>query len=167
MRGRVRPEGQVVFLGGVAQLIADDARLHACSLFLGVELDDLTHVLREVHDNRDVAALSVRAGAAAARENRRPVLVAGGDGLHDVFVVLRYDDPDRDLPVDRVIRGVKRPAAAVETYLTADSILTEFALQRLSTEILGTRPVGGASLVPDRAPHKLLLISQCRFRHFP
>src|SRR5919202_5994643 len=163
--GGVGTEGQIVLLCSVAQLVADDARLHACDLFLGVELDDLTHVFREVHYDRDVAALAVRAGAAAAREDWRPVSAAGGDGLYDVFGVPRYNNPDRDLPVDRIIRRIKRPAAAVEAHLPADYSLAEFVLQRPSAGILGThRPVRRAAFVPDCASHELLLISRRRFR---
>src|SRR4029079_9798868 len=59
VRGRVRPEGEAVLLArGVAEVVEDAARLHARDMALGVDLEDVVEVLREVDQHCRVAALA-------------------------------------------------------------------------------------------------------------
>ena len=69
-------ERQVVHFGRVAQ--ADRARYRAARAPPSTprRADDAVHVLREVHDDRNVAALAGEAGACAARQDRRADLAA-------------------------------------------------------------------------------------------
>ena len=58
VRRGIGTEGELVVLGGVAEIVEDDAGLHARVFRVGIELDDLVQVLRKVHDDGDVAALA-------------------------------------------------------------------------------------------------------------
>ena len=50
--GGIGAELQAMRAQGSVQAVEHDARLHAHPAFLGVELQDLVHVAREVHDQR-------------------------------------------------------------------------------------------------------------------
>ena len=72
-----------------------------------IDLEDPVHVLREVEDDRDVAALAGEARAGAAREHRRAELPARRDSGGDVVGVARNDEADRDLAVVGAVGGVQ------------------------------------------------------------
>ena len=121
VRGRVRPEGQSVLLArGVAQVVEDAARLHARDAALGVDLEDVVEVLREVDQHRRVAALAGEARAPAAQDDRRPVLAADAVDLDELVHVARDDDADRRHPVVRGVGRVEGAAAGVEADLALD-----------------------------------------------
>ncbi len=120
VRRRVRAIGEVVFLGGVAELVADDPRLDDRPPVVRIELDDLVVVLRIVEHDRHVRGLPARSGAAAAREHRRVVLAADRDGRDHVLRALGDHDADRDGAVDREVVGVHRACARVEADLAVD-----------------------------------------------
>ncbi len=120
VRRGVGAEGEVVFLGGVAQVIEDDARPDPREALPGVHLGDVVHVLREVEHDGDVAALSGQGGPAAAGEDRRAVLARQGHGGDDIVRATRQHDADRDLPVVRGVGGVHSPRAFVEADLPLD-----------------------------------------------
>ena len=64
----------VLFDRAVAQIVEDAARLNPRQLACRVDLQHVVHVLREVHHDRDVAALPGEAGpAAAARGSARRI----------------------------------------------------------------------------------------------
>ena len=86
----------------------------------GVQLPDAVHVLREIEDHGDVAALSRQRRAAAAREDRRAVFARQSDGGDDVVGVARNHDADRHLAIVRGVGRVQRARAVVETNLAAD-----------------------------------------------
>ena len=106
MRGRIGGEREVMPLGGIAQLVEHDTRLHARGPRAGIELYNAIEILRTVDHDRDVAALAGETSAAAAREDRNVVLPADGDCLHDVFDVSRDHDPNGYLPIVRTVRRV-------------------------------------------------------------
>ena len=100
VRGRVGAEGElVVALGGIAQVVEDQARLNARELARRVDVQRAVQVLGEVQHHGDVAALTREARAAAARQHRRLVLAADAHGLDDVVDRARDDDADRQLAV--------------------------------------------------------------------
>src|SRR5436853_120789 len=53
MGGWVRRKGEVVHLGSVSEIVQDGAGLHPRTLGVGVDLQHLVHVLREVEDDGD------------------------------------------------------------------------------------------------------------------
>src|SRR5207248_9059914 len=93
VRGRIRPEGEAMPLGrDAAQVVEDAARLYARDAAAGVDLEDVVEVLREVDQHRRVAALAGEARAAAAEDDRRPVLAADAVDLDELVQVAREDD---------------------------------------------------------------------------
>jgi hypothetical protein len=101
-------------------LIQNYSGLDSRDAVLGIDLEDISHVLREVENDRYVAALSGERGAAAATEKRSAELVADGDGGEDVVGVTRENYADGDLAVVRTVRGIEGAAAVVEFHVAAD-----------------------------------------------
>jgi hypothetical protein len=99
VRRRIGCEREVMSLGGVPQVIEDDARLHHRPLGINVQLDDVVHVLRHVDHDGHVAALAGQAGPAATRHDRRTERSTGRDRLRDVLGVAGDHDANRHLPV--------------------------------------------------------------------
>ena len=116
----VRPESEFVLLGRAAQEIEDAARLHRRPLVGRVDVEDIAHVLGEVHHHRDVAALAGQACATTATEDRRAVATCRRDRFDHVFLVPRNDDADGHLAVIRRVRRIERTAAVIEAYLAAE-----------------------------------------------
>ena len=61
-------EGELVLLGGGAQMIEDYARLNAGNALVRIELHNLRHILREIKNDSDIAALTCERGPSAATE---------------------------------------------------------------------------------------------------
>ena len=117
MRGGIGAEGEVVLLGGIAEPVEHDARLHTREAPLRVELKQLLHVLGEVEDHRLVHRLAGQAGAAAARDDRCAVPAAQLErGLY-VLGRARDHDAERHLPVARGVVCVKGTRAVREAHL--------------------------------------------------
>jgi hypothetical protein len=82
------------------------------------------------------------------------VFSTGGNGLYDVFGVLRDDDPDRNLTVDRVVRRIKGPAAAVEAHFTVKPIVPKFSRQSYGLGAQrASRTISRAPLISDYVSH--------------
>ena len=64
---------------------------------------DAIHVLRVIHDHRDVAGLAGQARAAATRGNRRSMHASDFEGRYDISRIAGNDDPDRHLSVIRAV----------------------------------------------------------------
>src|SRR3984885_3336999 len=120
MGGGVGREGQVMLLGGGADVVEDYSRLHAGNPALGIDLEDIRHVLREIEDDRHVAALAGQGSSAAASEERSVMVAAEGDGGEHVFFVARNDYADRDLAIVGAVGRVERASAGVEADLSAE-----------------------------------------------
>ena len=75
------PKVRPCFVGLVAQVVEDAARLDAGDAALGVDLENAVQVFREIDHDGGVAALAGEARAAAARQDRRVVAPADRDGL--------------------------------------------------------------------------------------
>ncbi len=120
MRGGIRAEREVIFFGGVSQLIEDDSGLHAGDAPTGIDLEDLSHVLREIEDDGDVAALSGERGASAAAEERSIEFATGRNGREHIIGVGGNDDANRNLPVVGAVCRVERTSAVVETNFPAN-----------------------------------------------
>jgi hypothetical protein len=85
-----------------------------------IDLQDPVHVLREIQNDRHVAALTREAGAGSPRQYRRSISAARRYGCDYIIVISRNDKPDRNLSVVRTIGGVQRTTAAVEADLAAN-----------------------------------------------
>ena len=107
----------------VTQRIKDDARLDSSETLNRIDLEDSVHVLREIEDHRDVAALARETGTSAPGQHRCAVPPAHGNSRDHIVGISRHDEPDRNLSVVRAIGRVQRAAAAVEAHLAADGTL--------------------------------------------
>ena len=73
-----------MLLGALAQVIEDDAGLHAGAAVDGVEVEDPVQVLGKIHHYSHVAALTGERSAAAAGKQWRAMLATKGDGGDDI-----------------------------------------------------------------------------------
>jgi hypothetical protein len=112
--GRVHRERQPVPRRGVPELVADHARLHARRPRLRIQARDLVHVLGEVEHHGRVHALPGQPRTAAAGQHRHLVRAAYLQRAEHVVGVPRDDYPDRHLPVDRGVVGVRGLGARIE-----------------------------------------------------
>ncbi len=119
MAGGIGREGQMIFFGGVSEMIEDDSGLHARDAPLGIDLEDISHVLREIENDGDVAALSGERGAAAAAKERSTEVATNGDGRENIVGIARKNNADRNLAVVGAVGRVERAAAVVEADVPA------------------------------------------------
>ena len=119
MSGGVRPESKPETLGGTAQVVEDYSRLDPGQTPFGVDLQNPVHVLRHVHHDRLVAALTGEAGACAPGQQRSPGLCRHPGRRLDVCLVERKDDAKGYLPVVRGVTGKGGARRAVEADLAS------------------------------------------------
>ncbi len=55
-----------MFFSGVAEVIENDSGLYTRNAALGIDLEDVSHVLRKIENDGDVAALSSERGTSTA-----------------------------------------------------------------------------------------------------
>src|SRR5262249_49105667 len=145
------------FSGG-AQMVENDAWLDAGDALLGVNLQNLRHVLGEVEHDGDIAALARERGASAAAKHRGAVLAAGGDGSNDVVVVSRNYDANWDLAIIRAVGGVECAAAVIKPDFTADvSTQCGFECRACGHGLKDSihhrfRGIGGSPVLSGRSP---------------
>jgi hypothetical protein len=113
-------EGEVMFFGGVAEVIEDDSGLYAGDAAGRVDFEDLRHVLGEIEDDGDVAALSGEGRASAAAEQGSVEFAAEGDGGEDVVGIVRENYPDGDLAVIGAIGSVESAGTGVKADFAAN-----------------------------------------------
>jgi hypothetical protein len=109
-----------MFFGDVAKVIEYDSGLDAGDAARRIDLKNLCHVLGEVENDRNVAALSGKRGASATTEERRAKLSAERDRGKYIVNLARKDDADGDLAVVGAVGRVKSTAAGIEPDLTAN-----------------------------------------------
>jgi hypothetical protein len=117
---RIGAKRQVIFLGGVAQIVEDAARLDPGGARVRLDRQDMVQVFRIIGDDRGVAALAGKARAAAARQKRSAVFTAQPHRRDDVLDALRHDDSDRYLPVVRAVGRIERAVAGREADFACD-----------------------------------------------
>jgi hypothetical protein len=120
MAGRIGGKGEVMFLGGVAEMIEDDSGLDAGDAALGIKLEDLRHVFRKVEDYGEVAALSRERRASSTAEHGCIVLAGDGDGGDDIIGISGNNHTDWNLPVIGSVGCIESTAAIIEADLAAD-----------------------------------------------
>ncbi len=128
--GGIRPEGEVVFFGGGAEMVEHDSGLYAGDAAGGVDFENPRHVLGEIEDDGDVAALSGERGAAAAAEQRRAELAAERDRGLNIVGIAREHHSDGHLAVVGAVGGVESAGAAVEADFTTNLCAESFCQGR-------------------------------------
>ena len=128
MGGRIGTEGEMVFLGFISQRVQDDAGLNSGESPVRVDLQDLVHVLGEVQDHRDIAALPGQTRAGPSRQDRSAVFPARGHRGDHILFVTRNDKTDGNLAVVRAVRRIQGAAATIEAHFTFHHSL-QFVLQ--------------------------------------
>ncbi len=123
MCGGIGSEGEVMLLGGGAEMIENNAGLHAGDAAGGIDFENPRHVFGKIQDDGDVAALSGKRGAAAAAEERCAELTAKGNGGENIVGVAREDDTDGDLAVIGTVSRVECASAAVEADFALNVLL--------------------------------------------
>src|SRR5215471_18613575 len=105
--------------GGVAEVIEDDSRLDTGNAACGIDLEDVGHVLREIQDDRDVAALSGERGSPATAEQRCAEFTAEREGGKDVVGVAREHYANRNLAIVGAVSRIESAALVVEAHIAA------------------------------------------------
>ena len=93
------------------QLIEDQTRLHGDSSCVRIEIQHLVEVLADIDHQRRANGLTALRRAAAARQDRNPVVPCDLYRADNVIPVCRHYHPDR---LDLIDRGIGRIAAAAE-----------------------------------------------------
>jgi hypothetical protein len=149
--GAVRRRGvgahhEAVLGGRAVEVVQHDARFDARGPRLGIDVDDLAHVAREVDHQRRPDGLPGQCRAAAAREHRHVEALAGPEGgLHVGARPGQEHGDGRDLVHARV-GGVKRARHLVGAQVAFDALgerVGEVAVVR--GQRLGRRRRGGAA----------------------
>ena len=122
VRRRVGAEGQMMLLGGVAQLVEHAAGLDRREARARDRFEMM--LFRYFEKSISTATLQPCAGEARCRRRAsraaRRMLAAQRNGRDDVFDSPRNDDADRHLAVVRGVGRIERPAAVVEAHFALD-----------------------------------------------
>jgi len=127
MAGGIGGEGEVMFLGGVAEVVEHDSGLHTGDAAGGIDLEDACHVLGKIEDDGDVAALAGERCSATAAEQGRAEFAAERNRGDDVIRIVGKNDTDGNLPVVGTIGGVEGAGAIVEPNVPGKSASNLFA----------------------------------------
>ena len=113
---RIGREGQTVLLRRLAQLVVDRRRAaRARAVSSGSSARSRFMYFEKSSTTATLQALARQAGAAAAPEDRHVAFAASIDRGLDIRRVLRDDDADRDMAIDRQIGRVERAARRCRT----------------------------------------------------
>src|SRR5262245_124031 len=103
-----------MLFGSGTQVIEYHPWLHARDSFDGINVQDLRHVLRKVHDNRNIAALARQRGPSTAAQDWCAKIACNGHCGHYVFITSRNHYADRDLAVAGTVGCIECATAVVE-----------------------------------------------------
>jgi len=109
-----------MLFGGVAEVIENHPGLHTGDASLGIDLNNISHVLGEIEDDGDVAALSGERSASATAKKGSAEFAADRDGSAHIVGVVRQNHPDRDLAIVGAVGCIQGPAAVVEANFAAN-----------------------------------------------
>jgi hypothetical protein len=124
--GGIGAKGQVIFLGGVAKMIENNSGLHACDAARRIDLENLGHVLREIEDDGDIAALPGKRSSSTAAEQWRAEITTESDRRENVIRIAGKNNSDRDLTIVRSVGCIKSAALIVEADVTAEMLAQGF-----------------------------------------
>jgi hypothetical protein len=128
--GGIGSEGQMMFFGGVAEVIEDNAGLDARDAPFGIDLENVSHVLGEIEHDGDIAALSCERGSTATAKERSAEVTTNGDGSEDIVRIARKNYADGNLAIVRAVSGVESAASIVEADVTTDAEAQGFGKPR-------------------------------------
>ena len=120
MRRGVRPKSQVMFLGGITQVVEHDPRLHTRNAPLRIDLENSRHVPGKIQHDGNIAALARKRSAATAAKQRRAKFAAQGNGRENIVHVMGTNYADRHLPVVGSVGRVECAAAGIEANLASN-----------------------------------------------
>ncbi len=112
----------------ILQRIQHNAWLDTRKFLVGINFQYLVHVLGEIENHGNVAALACEACSSTTRQHRRAELTAGGNGSNYIVSIAGNYQSNWDLPVIGTVSGVKCPAATIEPDFTVDMAF-EFRLK--------------------------------------
>jgi hypothetical protein len=118
--GGIGSEGEVMFFGGVAQLVENDSGLHASDAASGIDLEDRGHVLGKIEDDGDVAALAGERRSSATTEQRRAKVATDGNSGENILSVAGNDYANGNLAIVGSVGGVESTGAGIEADLAAN-----------------------------------------------
>src|SRR5579864_3919408 len=104
----------MVFFRSIAQIIEDYARLYSRNSPHRINLHNLGHVLAEIENHGDVAALSGERSAAATAEDGRAKFTGKRDCRNNIVDIVRKNHSDGDLAVVGPVGCVESAAPVVE-----------------------------------------------------
>ena len=134
MGGGIGAESQLVFFGGVAEGIEHDPGLHAGDAALGIDLENLRHVLGKIEHDGNVAALAGEGGAASAAELVAHRIGGRGPMVARTSSASRGEhNADRNLAVVGAVSGVEGARAAIKADFAANSLSSRFRQPKAST----------------------------------
>ena len=104
----------------LAQVIEDHARLNPSHPLLRVKLQDVRHVLREVDDDGNIAALARQRGSAASAKDGRSKFPGQGHRRQHIFHIAGKHNSKRDLAIIRTVGGVQGAAAVIKAHFATN-----------------------------------------------
>jgi hypothetical protein len=96
---RIGRKSQLMGLRLVSESVQHNSRLNPRNFFVGIDLEDPVHVLREIENDRDITALPGETSSGTASQDGSTVLPARSNRRNHVFDVPRDHQSDGDLPV--------------------------------------------------------------------
>ena len=120
MAGGIGGKSQVIFFGSVAEVIENYAGLDTGDAVVGIDLEDVSHVLREIENDGYVAALPRQRCAPATAQERGTEFAADGDRGNGIIGIAWKNYSDGDLAIIGTVGGVKSAAAVVELDVATD-----------------------------------------------
>jgi len=100
-------------------VIEDDSRLDTGNAACGIDLEDVGHVLREIQDDRDVAALSGERGSSTSAKKRGAEFATKTDCGENIVRVAREHYANRDLAIVGAVSRIESAALVVEAHVAA------------------------------------------------
>src|ERR1700689_2740234 len=111
---RVRAKSQLMNLCCISKSVQHDAGLNARIHLVGVQFENLVHVLGEIQYDGDVATLSCQASARAASQNWGAEFSTHGNGGNYILIVAGDYKANRDMAVVGGVRCVERPSSGIK-----------------------------------------------------
>ena len=118
---RIGTVRQVVLIGVLTKMVEHYARLYPGIFLLGIQLDDLVQVLREINNHGHVAALPGQTGSPAASQDGSLMLAGHSHGLNHVVNGSRNNHANGNLPVIGAVGGIESAAAFIKANFSRDA----------------------------------------------
>ncbi len=104
----------MMFFCGIAQMIENQPGLHSSNSAGGINLQDLRHILGEIENDSDVAALASERCAGTSTKKRRAKLAAKSHRRTHIVNIPGKNYSDRNLAVVGAVGCVKSTRATIK-----------------------------------------------------